>query len=63
MRDKLAELEQEIIKTTMKLMDWGGTTPIQTYEALEEKFPQLGWCFDEGEVIKLCERDPTGGAT
>ena len=50
-----AQLEREIINLTIQLMDYGGTTPIQTYEVLVEDFPDLCKPFDKDEIVAMCK--------
>jgi hypothetical protein len=49
------QLEREIINLTIQLMEYGGTTPIQTYEVLVEEFPDLCETFDRYEVVAMCK--------
>jgi len=49
-----AHLRKTIIATTVELMNYGGTTPIQTYEVLVEEFPNLCKPFDKHEIVAMC---------
>jgi len=59
MVERLRLLEKIIVATTVELIDCGGTTPTQTYNALVEDFPELLATFDKRDVIALCKKIQT----
>jgi hypothetical protein len=59
MVEKMTQLEKIIFDMTVEFIDCGGTTPIQTYEALVEEFPDLMATLDQRDVIAICEKIQT----
>lgn len=50
-----SRLEEIISTVTVELMNYGGTTPPQTYDMLVEDFPDLCKLFDRDHLIARCK--------
>ena len=59
MVEKMTRLEKIIFDLTVEAIDCGGTTPIQTYEALVEEFPEHFAPLDQRDVIAICKKIQT----